>query len=111
MKTHQLNNHLAAYLESLGRYGEAAEVYLSLKHVIKSIQLCFEDRDPTFIALGTTTLLDELWRRRTLGQPDNKSSKNSEQLIKLLSHRQTLSGTQYQDWERHEDEVTWVCRK
>ncbi|KAM5542262.1 hypothetical protein V8D89_004135 [Ganoderma adspersum] len=81
MKTHHLNTHLATYLESLGRYGEAAEVYLSLKDIIKAIQLFFEDYDPIFIALGTTTLLDELWRRRTLGQPDNKSSKLSEQLV------------------------------
>ncbi|KAI1785417.1 hypothetical protein LXA43DRAFT_899902 [Ganoderma leucocontextum] len=106
MKSHDLTTHLGTYLEYLERFDEAAEIHLVLGRIPRAITLFLRDQNPSSIARGTTTLLDELWRRRTLGQPENKSSKLSSKLVDLLSHRQTLfGGVQYEDYERHEDEI------
>ena len=91
MKRHDLPTHLAAYFEFLGRFHEAAEVYLGLNKVIKAIELFFRDNQTISVERGTDHLLRELWRRYTLGRP--VESMDSKKLISLLSRREELLDT------------------
>ncbi|TBU23100.1 P-loop containing nucleoside triphosphate hydrolase protein, partial [Dichomitus squalens] len=110
MKIHGMKPHLAAYLELLGRYQEAAEIHLGLSHIPQAIALFFRDPDPNSAAQGTTRLLDELWQVSTLGQSVNEVSKTSnvpiQTLVNLAKQRQALFGIQYKNHQIHEDEVT-----
>ncbi|KAI1785405.1 hypothetical protein LXA43DRAFT_132191 [Ganoderma leucocontextum] len=90
MKRHNLQTNLAEYFKSLGRFLEAAEVYLDLNNFPKAIKLFFRDDQATSVARGTARLLGELWRRYTLGQPVDKGSKDFKKLNDLLSCRKGL---------------------
>ncbi|TBU42439.1 hypothetical protein BD309DRAFT_866302 [Dichomitus squalens] len=105
IRSHNLIGHLATYLESLGLLEKAAEVRLELNQVDKAIALFLRDESHGSVARGTNRLLDELWRLRTMGQPENKYSNVPDVLIDLVSYRKSLTGLRYRDYERDNNET------
>ncbi|PIL29941.1 hypothetical protein GSI_07852 [Ganoderma sinense ZZ0214-1] len=93
MRRHNLLPQLADYFEHLGQFCEAAEIHLGCHGIPKAIELFFRGNKATSVARGTSTLLDELRRRYTLGQPVDENFKDFKKLNGLLSRRKDLLNT------------------
>ena len=82
----------ASYLEELGRYEDAADIYLSEGNVLQAIHLLTMDRgNAELVKKATRCLLDGLWRHLPSGTVVNEALlKSDTTLANLLAQADSL---------------------